>query len=168
MKLKEWLDQWSLTSLKINAQFLRMEWRPKDDDREAAWELHVELVTRVSTQYLLPEHGDEQCALQSINKLFDLTRDIIRRHGRHGVEFTKIAIVVLNQVVRPFTTKWHRQSLDGAFKNKTERALFRTELADLQRTLRNYTRMLAGLAGVEDLTDLTPFEPTETSRRSHA
>ena len=155
MKLKEWLDKWSLSSLKINAQFLEMEWQPKDPDRDAAWELYIELITRISTQYMLPQQGDEQCALQSVNKLFELTRDTIKRHGRHCGEFTKIAVVVLNQAVRPFTTKWHRLVLDGALKSKAERALFRTELSELQATLRAYTRMLADLAGVEDLTDFS-------------
>ena len=35
--------------------------------------------------------------------------------GRGTIEFSKIAIPVLNQVVRPFTARWHRESLAGAF-----------------------------------------------------
>lgn len=38
MKLKEWLDSWSMSSLKINLQFLEMEWNPNDVDKDAAWE----------------------------------------------------------------------------------------------------------------------------------
>jgi hypothetical protein len=158
MKLKEWLDEWSLTGLKINTSFLEMEWKPKDDDKDAAWDLYIELITRVSTQYMLPDHGDEKSALLSVSKLFELTRETIKHRGRHCGEFTKIAVVVLNQVVRPFTTKWHRLSLEGSFAKDVDRALFRTELADVQETLRAYTRMLANLAGVEDLTDLSAIE----------
>ena len=154
MKLREWLDEWSLTSLKINARFLEMEWQPKDVDKNASWELYVELITRVSTQYLRPDHGDEDTALKSVSGLFELTRETIKRNGRHCGEFTKIAVTILNQVVRPFTTKWHRLSVGGAFLHEAQRALFRTELEELQKTLRAYTQMLAGLAGVEDLTDL--------------
>jgi hypothetical protein len=154
MKLREWLDEWSLTSLKINARFLEMEWQPNDGDKNASWELYVELITRVSTQYMMPEHGDEETALKSVSRLFELTRETIKRNGRHCGEFTKIAVTILNQIVRPFTTKWHRLSIDGAFAHDVQRALFRVELEELQSTLRAYTRMLASLAGVEDLTDL--------------
>jgi hypothetical protein len=79
MKLREWLDEWSMTSLKINAHFLEMEWKPSDYDKNAAWELYIELLTRIATQHLEPEHGDEQTALESIYSLFGLTRDVIKR-----------------------------------------------------------------------------------------
>lgn len=57
-------------------------------------------------------------------------------------------------MVRPFTAKWHRLSLQGAFDDAARCAEFSTELEDLQNKLREYTRMLGDLAGVEDLTDL--------------
>ena len=55
-------------------------------------------------------------ALDSVYSLFPTTRTIIRTHGRDAMEFTKIAVVVLNQIVRPFTAKWHRLSLQGRLK----------------------------------------------------
>ena len=61
---------------------------------------------------------------------------------------------MLNQVVRPFTAKWHRESLAGAFDDPDKRMAFREELATLQADLRNYNRLLAQIAGVEDLPDL--------------
>ncbi|MBM3883266.1 MAG: hypothetical protein FJ387_26735 [Verrucomicrobia bacterium] len=154
MKWKKWLENWDMTSLKINLKFLEMEWQPKEPDKAAAWELYMEMLTRIATQHLSPEHGDEKAALDSIHELFPLTREIIKRHGRDCVEFTKIAIVVLNQTVRPFTAKWHRESLKGAFAKKEKSAEFRRELTRLQAALRRYTRMLADMAGVEDLTQI--------------
>ncbi|MSR59929.1 MAG: hypothetical protein EXS05_20195 [Planctomycetaceae bacterium] len=154
MKWKEWLDQWSMTGLSISAGFLKMEWAPNDRDRDAAWELYVELLTRISTQYLQPEHGDEKTALDSIHSLFGLTRETLKHHGRHCSEFAKIAIVVLNQVVRPFTSKWHKESLAGAFDKPARCRKFRDELSQLQEQLRKYTKMLADMASVEDLTEL--------------
>lgn len=71
---------------------------------------------------------------------------------------TAIAIVVLNQVIRPFTAKWHRKCLENAFEQESERAVFREELASLQVELRKYSRMLADIAEVEDLTDLEATE----------
>jgi hypothetical protein len=108
VQLRKLLEQWDLTSLKIKAPFLDMEWQPRDEDKDAAWDLYVELITRVSTQRLLPEEGEEAVALESIYELFALTRSTIKRHGRQCVNFTRIAVVMLNQKVRPFTAKWHR------------------------------------------------------------
>ena len=154
MKWKEWLENWSMTSLKIKTPFLDMDWNPKDADKDAAWELYTELLTRITTQELLIEHGDEQTALESIFKIFGLTREIIKHHGRDCIEFTKIAVVVLNQIIRPFTAKWHRVSVAKAFEEEKVREEFREELAKLQTTLRIYTKMLSDMAGVEDLTEL--------------
>ena len=61
---------------------------------------------------------------------------------------------MLNQVVRPFTAKWHRLSLSGAFKDAERCREFRAELSTLQQLLRCYTKALAAMAEVEDLTSL--------------
>lgn len=154
MKWNKWLENWDMTNLKINLQFLEMEWSPQEADKNAAWELYIEMLTRIATQYLEPAHGDEATALESIHRLFDLTRNIIKSHGRECIEFTKIAIVVLNQVIRPFTAKWHREMLAGCFEDEEKCKLFRNELARLQKKLRKYSKMLADIASVEDLTEL--------------
>lgn len=153
MQLKRLLAKWDLTSLKIKTPFLEMDWQPKEGDRKAAWELYVELVTRVATQHLAPEDGDEATALKSIYELFGLTRATAKSNGRDCINFARIAVVMLNQKVRPFTAKWHRIMLAGDLDSST-RKRFRSELESLQVDLRNYTHLLAELAGVEDLTDL--------------
>lgn len=154
MKLKDWLNKWHMDSLKINAKFLELELKFEEADKKAAWELYVELITRTTTQYLPNEHGVEITALESVHNIFDLTRKIIKENGRKCFEFTKIAIVVLNQVIRPFTAKWHKLSIEGAFDDKKKCKKFRKELAELQVDLRKYTQMLSDMADVEDLTDL--------------
>lgn len=154
MKWSDWLEKWGMTSLKITAFFATMEFQPKDQDKTAAWEMYIELLTRITTQPLSQDHGDEDTALASVHSLFSTTRDIIRRNGRSCQEFTKIAVVILNQVVRPFTAKWHKKSMDGAFDHFRECEKFRVEMNQLQTILRTYTRMLAEMAGVEDLTVL--------------
>jgi hypothetical protein len=153
MQLRKLLEKWDLTSLKIKMPFLEMEWEPRDEDKNAAWELYVELITRVATQRLDPDEGDEAAALKSVYELFSITRETIKRNGRYCINFTRIAVVVLNQKVRPFTAKWHPWMIAGTL-DAEERDAFRTELEALQTDLRNYTRLLADLAGVEDLTDL--------------
>jgi hypothetical protein len=154
MKLRKWLENWDLTNLKINLGVLEGEWKPQESDREAAWELYVEMLTRIVTQPLPDQHGDELAALESVHALFPITREILRRKGRDCLQFTKIAVIVLNQVVRPFTAKWHKQSKSDGFKSSKYRAEFREELADLQRVLRCYTRALADIARVEDLSQM--------------
>lgn len=156
MKWSEWLENWSMTSLKIKAPFLDMTWAPTDPDKNAAWELYVELLTRIATQPLNISHGDEKTALRSVFSLFELTRNTIKFHGRGCKEFTKIAIVILNQIVRPFSAKWHKIEINGGFDEELQCAEFREELEGLQSLLITYTKMLGDMAGVEE--DLSSLE----------
>ncbi len=61
---------------------------------------------------------------------------------------------MLNQLVRPFTAKWHKASIAGKFKKPDACKAFRNELDALQKKLKVYTKMLSEMAGVEDLTTL--------------
>ena len=117
MKLRELLDKWSLTKLRVNAGFLDAEFQANDQEKDAAWAMYVELLTRITTQALPAEQGDEAAALASVHQLFAITRDILRSSGaRHADKFAKIAIVVLNQKVRPFTSHWHKAALAGCLR----------------------------------------------------
>ena len=158
MNLIQFFRSINLEGIKLNPQGVNVELSFKPEDVDAAWELYVEMLTRITTQALPSEVGDEETALTSIHSLFPTTREILRRRGRKTIEFSKVAIPVLNQVVRPFTAKWHKESLDCAFKNEAKRKEFRKELEDLQEKLQNYNRGLAEIAGVEDLTNLETTE----------
>ncbi len=153
------LSKYRLEKIRLNLKFVSGEIVFNDADADAAWELYVEMLTRIVTQPLPSEHGDEKTALDSVYALFPTTREILRRHGRNAVEFSKVAVPVLNQVVRPFTAKWHREALLGAISNSAKKKQFRDELKVLQTDLRNYNRVLAEIAGVEDLTDLEATAP---------
>jgi hypothetical protein len=72
MKRRDFLEKWGLSGLKIKLPFLEGEFRPQDADRPATWDLYVELLTRITTQYLSPEDGDEEAALQSVSMIFRL------------------------------------------------------------------------------------------------
>ena len=158
MNLKSLFEQFHLAKVRLGPRWANVEIDFKDEDRDAAWELYVEMLTRIVTQPLPASAGDEQTALESVYSLFPTTREILRRRGRDTVQFSKVAIPVLNQVVRPFSAKWHRESLTGAFGNMKRRKKFREQLERLQADLRNYNRLLAEIAGVEDLTDLERSE----------
>lgn len=154
MDLGTLFGNFRLEKISLNLRIAQVELSFQETDRDAAWELYVELLTRIVTQPLPAGVGDEKAALDSVYSLFPATRQILRQRGRAAMQFSKVAIPVLNQVVRPFTAKWHQESLAGAFENEAKRREFREELESLQEELRNYNRLLADIAGVEDLTDL--------------
>ena len=140
MSWKSKLQEWGLDSLKVKTSFLEAEISLEDGDREAAWKLYVELLTRITTQALPTGSGDEESALESIYSLFDTTRKVLKEQGQECAQFTKLAVIVLNQIVRPFTAKWHPKMLAGAFECPSECKVFREELEDLQKELRKYSR----------------------------
>jgi len=155
MKWEKWLENWDMTGLKIKVPFLEMEWNPQEADKDAAWELYIELLTRITTQKLPENDGDEITALESVHSIFSTTREVIKKYKRDCLQFTKIAIIVLNQVIRPFTAKWHKIGIKNGFQKNNKKLEFRKELEQLQIKLRKYTCMLGDMAGVEEnLTDL--------------
>jgi hypothetical protein len=159
MKMRKLFENWDMKGLKLNLGFLETEWEPQVKDSEAAWEMYVELLTRIATQPLPDDAGVEKTALASVFSLFGITRGILRQYGRDTINFAKIAIVILNQVIRPFTARWHKLSDEGAFQNEEQRLLFRSELKVLQNMLRNYMGMLSEIAGVEDISEITAVDP---------
>jgi hypothetical protein len=154
MKIKDLFEKWNLKELKVKTPIMDMDWKPEDKDKDAAWDLYVELLTRITTQPLPDNAGVEQTALDSVHSLFQVTRDTLKRHGRSCVEFTRISIIVLNQVIRPFTAKWHLLSAQNAFENDGSKKEFREDLAELQSKLIAYTKLLSEIADVEDLTEM--------------
>lgn len=157
------LENWGLTSIKLNMKFAELEFSPNPEDEKAAWEMYVELITRISTQQLPDGVGDEKTALTSIYSLFDVTRSILKENGRKCKEFSRLSIVILNQVVRPFTAKWHKLSLENAFSSEDKCKEFRNDLRQLQNKLKKYTKMLADIAKVEDLTEISIEDEVNTS-----
>lgn len=154
MKWGNLFKKFRLEKVKLNLKVVELEVSFQEADKNAAWDLYVEMLTRIVTQPLPAEAGDEKTALESVYSLFPTTRAVLRHHGRASIQFSKVAVPVLNQIVRPFTAKWHKESLAGAFDSEVKRKEFRRELEALQIDLRYYNRMLAEIANVEDLTDL--------------
>lgn len=154
----ELFRRWGLSSIKLNVGFAELEFEATEDDMTAAWDMYVELLTRITTQSLEDGTGDEATALKSIYDLFGITRAILKEKGRLASNFTKVAIIVLNQVIRPFTARWHKKKLEGAFFKEEECENFRVELKVIQKDLIRYTQLLADMARVEDLTAISFVE----------
>ena len=72
----ELFRRWGLKSIKLNGKFAQLEFEATDDDMTAAWDMYVELITRIATQELDEDYGDEKTALSSIYALFPITREI--------------------------------------------------------------------------------------------
>lgn len=153
MKWNEKIAKWNLTSIKINVKLAEMEFIYNDMDEKAAWEMYVEIITRILSSPLLYKNGDEKTALESIYTLFQTTRSLLKMYGREGQTFSKLAVVILNQIIRPFTTKWHNVSIQG-FQNEREKLEFREDLKILQEELKKYMVALAELANVEDISEI--------------
>lgn len=153
-KLGEIFRRFKIEIISLSSAALEVDISYTNYDAEAAWILYIELVTRVTTQPLNDDCGIEKSALDSVYSLFAVTRDVLKMYGRNAKSFTRIAIIVLNQIIRPFTSKWHVLSENGCFNDKERCKEFRNELKDLQVNLVNYARLLADMAKVDDLTEL--------------
>jgi len=132
-------------------------------DREAAARLHLQLISRITTQRLPYVDGEEAAALDSVYQLFGEAREIFKAGYKDHPESTVTEAVVwyvLNTHVRPFTAKWHRQRATLAALDATD--VFRHELATLQNCL---VRFDALLGAIRDGTELVqPHGPGHTTR----
>lgn len=136
-----------------------VDWAPTPNDRDAAWTLYNELRTRVTHEPLRYRDGNETVALESLHDLFQVTRAIIDKHGHQAGHFAVIARAMLNRVIRPFTSKWHRLMLSGQLEHQDHRRLFRRDLLRRQERLAYFANVLGimaqGTAYVRD-PDLIP------------
>lgn len=152
MKWRDLFADWGLNKLQLKAGFLTAEFSPQDADRNAAWELYVELATRISTQPLPGDQGVDKQAFASLYSLFQTTRDIMKRHGPAAKNFTRIGIAVLNRVLRPFLTRWHGIIDTEPPPSADTSRDFRRQLEELRVDMLGYASVLARIADVEDLT----------------
>jgi hypothetical protein len=111
------------------------------DDITAAARLHVQLISRITTQRLPYVDGVEAAALKSVYELFGETRRIFKALPKCRLTET-LTWHVLNTHVRPFTAKWHRQSERGALAALDATDIFRDELSALQRILTRFDDLL--------------------------
>lgn len=106
----------------VNLGFLDLkgDWEPDEREREAAWEMYVELVTRITAVELKPNAGLLREALNSYHTLFDITREILKKYGpavapaksKNDISFGRLAVEILNVELRPVLTYWHPRLLD--------------------------------------------------------
>jgi len=142
------------------------KWKADPAERNAAWSLYVELVTRIAVQPLEGDQGLVREAMNSLYTMFSTTREILKQAGpKVGSSKSSIggiAIAVLNNGLRPFLTKWHPllqqwevqrnkeispQEHEKSWEHEQQ---VRNEIERLRNDLAQYADALAKIAGVEN------------------
>lgn len=143
-----WIEQWQIKDPGIDSERANEFWAPTDADRALAWDIYVELQMRIAVQQLKDDEGDDATALKSIADLFKLSRDSMRKHGVECANTGALLNAFLNQKVRPFTAKWHKQSVEENWEENqgAKHPEFRDALRELQPTLRTLASALSHLA----------------------
>ncbi len=146
-------------------------WEPNDSERRAAWELYVELLTRVSVVPLREDEGLLREALGSLYSLFTTTREVLRKYGPEVAEpkkdgqynFGYLAVSMLNYGIRPLLARWHPALEDWESRRPVDRSRgehehawnrageLRGALEDTRTILTAYADLLASACGVPNL-----------------
>lgn len=124
---------------------------------KASHALYVELATRISTQRLHYRAGDEETAAASLYSLFKTTRTLMIEHADEE-KFQVAALTLLNEILRPYTARWHGwmthdgDKTDGEGKpilklrDECVRRKFREELRELQPLLHGAKKTFGALS----------------------
>ena len=142
---------------------------PSESERMAAYDIQVELVTRIGVQELAPGTGSLREALASLKSLIDFTRATLHTYSiglERGTEtgaptVHSLAYTLINDTIRPFTSTWHprlaayeaRCPADTAPLDHeaawAEAEAMRAELAGLREPLLRIAEALGGISGAD-------------------
>lgn len=146
-------------------------WEPTECERNAAWDMYVELVTRIPIAQVKPGESSLQVCLNSLYKLFGATREILRKYGpfvarprsEGQISFGYLSVKILDIVLRPFLVKWYPMLVDYESTRKSsvsarehERKWVKYEalkkgLDDVRAALLQYAQLLARASEVPSL-----------------
>lgn len=148
--------------LRVDSVSLNLPWgiggvtvKVTAEQKRAAWALYVEYKTRIAGTALERGAGSPQEALTSLRTLFDSTRQVLREagpdvaHGRRALG--PLAILALNDGLRPFLVKWHTTFLGMGESDEltaAQRSTFDDELTALRGELIDYIDEIGKIAGV--------------------
>lgn len=140
-------------------------WSPLQAEKQAAWEIYVEMVTRVPMITLENDQGLLREVLASFYTLFQITRTILRQLGPIQVErsVSHLAVNMLNLALRPFLSRWHPLLKDyedrrpvavGTLEYERQWEHYealRLALITLRPTLMSYADAFAKIAGTSSI-----------------
>ncbi len=144
-----------------NVGEIRGTWRLTREEKQAAWELYIELATRVGGVTIGDGGPLLREMLNSHYDVFGATRDVLRRSGPavaprvapSELTFAVLVVEVLNGVLRPVIARWHpelaeyeRSRPDGLCMAEHEQRWGRAE--ECRRDLLACTKALLDVAAV--------------------
>ncbi|ELS52463.1 toll/interleukin-1 receptor domain-containing protein [Streptomyces viridochromogenes] len=142
---------------------------PSESERMAAYDIQVELVTRIGVQELAPGTGSLREALTSLKSLIDFTRATLHtysvsleRGSQTGAPTVQsLAYTLINETIRPFTSTWHPRLAAHEARCPADTAPhdheaawpkgdeMRAELAALREPLVRIAEGLGGISGAD-------------------
>ena len=140
---------------------------PSESERMAAFDIQVELVTRIGVQELAPGTGSLREALTSLKSLIDFTRGTLHTYsvglerGSGAPTVQSLAYALVNDTLRPFTSTWHPRLAAYEARCPADTApldheaawpqaeTMRTELTALREPLLRITEALGGISGAD-------------------
>ena len=160
--------------LQLGVLSVKGTWEPTEVERKAAWELYVELLTRVSLAPL--QHGILREALTSFYSLFGASREILRKYGPAVAEpkpdgqysFGFLTVALLNFGLRPVLSYWHpelsawesRRPADASVveheRDWPREPELRDQLEQTRLVMTQYAALLGKACGVPDLQGAIP------------
>ncbi len=128
-------------------------WEPTECERNAAWDMYVELVTRIPIAQVKPGESSLQVCLNSLYKLFDETREILRKYGptvararsEGQISFGFLSVKVLDIILRPFLVKWYPLLIDYECTRKGNISAW-----EYERKWAKYEELKKGLSEIRD------------------
>ena len=102
-------------------------------DRDAAWNMYVELDTRIATRKLIG--GKTKSALESLAQLFAKHRTFSQQGGANCRQYYFITNDFFESSLRPFTSKWHQYFESTDCLSDDDDKMFRLELSLIQKEL---------------------------------
>jgi hypothetical protein len=156
-----------------NGQVGKIEglWEPTESERSAAWDMYVEIVTRIPVAFVVPGEGSLHVSLASTYKIFGATRDILRKYGpavarpraEGQISFGCLSVKVLDLILRPFLLRWYprlteyestRQATESTYDHERKWDCYQElsqELIQIRDSLLQYASLLAQASEVPSL-----------------
>lgn len=144
--------------------------QPDAAEKQTAWEIYIELITRIPLADPNGERGLLREALLSLYTLFQTTRMLLRHLGpkisaEEGVDQScaYLTVRMLNQVLRPLLSKWHPLLQDYEKQRPDKTSIIEYEkhwekydeihqdMIMLRQTLWGYAEAFAQIAGIPSL-----------------
>lgn len=153
-----------LEKVSISAGPIKADFKPTNEERDAAWQVLIDLGTSIATQPFLDKTGHIRDVLSSLHRSFKATqatlRDLRPSTFDGDMHFASVCMALLTKSLGPFLAKWH-EPLAAYEANRPknvselqhehawpERTQFLQQLDDLQATMRAFTTLLSQLAGI--------------------